>query len=248
MRKTLIGLVVGMLATMMLTPAGAIADNIKDVFVTNTASDPVPTDVVGTVDVSGDVGVTGPVDVSGSDVTVANLPAEPQPWDTVVQMDFAEGAKFSFESLDLPDDRLITIERVAIGDFFSNPLVAVRVVELCDFTDGKSGFGGQIAVPVGPTLEPGTQGIDHLTAQVITPGACVSIALELQTALGSSVSGFTTLTLSGSQIPIGPSTAAFDSESHDDALMRSLDDPLVAGVLSPEQLEHARASVRDGSR
>jgi len=156
--------------------AGA-AKKAQDVLVTNTVDEPVPTQAVGTTQVSGAVTIdnapTAPVPVA-----VQNAPVAPEPWQEVVNVFVFGGADNGFSSVGLPADKLITVERIGIID--SHPLERVAVRAECG---GDPGATASAQLP-----DDTTRGVDHLTLLHVKPdtgGNCLEVSLLFDGPVGS---------------------------------------------------------------
>jgi hypothetical protein len=245
--------------------ASAAAAAYQNVIVANDSSHPVPTKAIGTTAVSGSVdvtsgsvsvsggsiGISGPVDATGSEVTIGNDAASPvpvtvqnqattdapQPWQQVVRLTFGESGGTYGSGFGFLDAGALTIERISTAAPSGNQIVDLEVVELCDFTDGKNGYGGSASIPLPPSASSAMQNIDHLTQMNITPDACFDVAVRLRDVVtaGSSVS----VTLSGTTLPAEPTQQAAASGT----ALRSLDDPSLRAAMDPRALAAARAAA-----
>lgn len=264
-RSAIASIVAGAVAGLLLMPK--VADAAQEIFISNDSNHPVPTKAIGTTAVSGAVSVTGgSVNVSGGSVgisgpvTVGNDSGSPIPvvltgasapveFQMPVAYTMTTNSSIASAFVWIPDDVAMTIERISASDFFGNRIIDLTVAELCDFTDGKFGFGGAASVPVSATLDNDSQGIDHATHLIGTPGACFEIFITFENVFtGSSGSG--SVTISGTSTPVGTTATASRSKSDElstpsgsDRLSLSLDDPALKGLVSDEQLAQARAAV-----
>lgn len=164
--------------------AGAVAEKVQQVLVTNTASQPVPTQAVGTTQVGGTVAISGGSLTVDNDnnapipVDVQNAPAAPEPWQQVVKVFVFGGADNGFTSVGLPPDKLITVERIGIID--SHPLERVAVRAECGGDPGAKAFA-QLPSDT-------TRGVDHSTLLHVKPdagGNCLEVSLLFDGPVGS---------------------------------------------------------------
>ena len=119
------------------TTRGTVGINDKAVFVTNGASDPVPTSVQGTTQIAGDVGITGTpsvglapgatvgIDQASNAVQVANSASNPVP---VVNVASGAGEPLLLTvSLDLGDGRTLPVYAVPEGKRLFIESVSVKL-------------------------------------------------------------------------------------------------------------------------
>jgi hypothetical protein len=251
--------------------ATAAAMAYQNVIVANDSSKPIPTTAVGTTPVSGtvnvgggsvniaggSVGISGPVDASGSSVTIGNTASSPvpvtvenqaataeaQPWQASVPVLFwSEGDTATYGSGFLnvtTDDGPVTIERVSAEAPDGNQIIDMEVHELCDFTDGKNGYGGSANIPLPPSAPSANQNIDHPTQLHVTQNACAEVTMRVQNSLPTNRVVY--VTLSGISVPA--SSQSSQEAAGTTSALRSLDDPQLRGVLTPQALAAARASL-----
>lgn len=175
----------GLLSMMIMPEAVQAVAKATESIIVNDDSRPVPTKAIGTTDVAGIIKVTNGA-ADAIPVTVTNQPtgaSAPQPYQEVTELQFGAGGVPSDYSLDavwLPPnqaDKMLVIESVSGQWSGAGEIDEFEIGELCDFGYGLGGFGGGVALPVGPKGH--SQPIGGLTKLFITPGACWQVAAHV---------------------------------------------------------------------
>ena len=167
----------------ILVPAGATAaENIKEVLIRNPPSQPVP--------------VAGAVSVSNTPTVHVDNLAGARPYQRVIELEVPGGSRSAeVEITGLPSGTIFVVEHAGGSHDNGWPIRQIRLVELCDTSNGQSGLGGFVALPVDPPAELQRYGGPlqwHLEAS-----ECGFVALDLVDSLPSSISVNYVVTLSG---------------------------------------------------
>jgi hypothetical protein len=183
------------------------------VTVGNGVDSPVPTKSIGTTDIAGTVSVAGgTVNVGQGNIKVTNGAGEaipvtvtnqlggasaPQPYQQVLDIGFAwNGQPNQFSGASNPDPlvpagKLLVIEHVSGSWTGEGAIDDLVLTELCDFTDGKNGYGGTNGLPVSPKGY--GQNVGGATHFVVSPRACY----EVQAHVSQPTTGHLRLTVTG---------------------------------------------------